>query len=218
MDVLLVAVKKDKIDDYTSVLIQAGLTPAIVDLDAFALQNSYEISYEVEPDKNIALVNVGAGIMNINVLRDGMSTFTRDISVGGNQFTEAIQKEMHVSIEDAERLKMGEPLPDVDTEAIGAIIGQINETLSVEIQRSFDFFRATSADQEIDQIILSGGCARISNLDGFLKERLNMEVEINNPFRNIDINEKKFDSQYISENAPLAAVGIGLALRKVGDR
>jgi type IV pilus assembly protein PilM len=218
MDVLLVAVKKDKIDDYTSVLIQAGLTPAIVDLDAFALQNSYEISYEVEPDKNIALVNVGAGIMNINVLRDGMSTFTRDISVGGNQFTEAIQKEMHVSIEDAERLKMGETLPDVDMDAFGAIIGQINETLSVEIQRSFDFFRATSADQEIDQIILSGGCARISNLDGFLKERLNMEVEINNPFRNIDVNEKKFDSQYISENAPLAAVGIGLALRKVGDR
>ncbi len=218
MDVLLVAVKKDKIDDYTSVLIQAGLTPAIVDLDAFALQNSYEISYEVEPDKNIALVNVGAGIMNINVLRDGMSTFTRDISVGGNQFTEAIQKEMHVSIEDAERLKMGESLPDVDREAVGAIIGQINETLSVEIQRSFDFFRATSADQEIDQIILSGGCARISNLDGFLKERLSMEVEINDPFRNIEINEKKFDPQYISENAPLAAVGIGLALRKVGDR
>jgi len=218
MDVLLVAVKKDKIDDYTSVLLQAGLTPAIVDLDAFALQNSYEISYEVEPDKNIALVNVGAGIMNINVLRDGMSTFTRDISVGGNQFTEAIQKEMHVSIEDAERLKMGESLPDVDMDAVGTIIGQINETLSVEVQTSNEFFRATSADQEIDQIILSGGCARISNLDGFLKERLNMEVEVNDPFRNIDVNEKKFDSQYISENAPLAAVGIGLALRKVGDR
>ena len=220
MDVLLVAVKKDKIDDYTSVLIQAGLTPAIVDLDAFAfaLQNGYEINYEVVPDKNIALVNVGAGIMNINVLRNGMSTFTRDISVGGNQFTEAIQKELHVSIEDAESLKMGEVVADVDAEAVKGIIGSINENLSVEIQRSFDFFRATSADQEIDSIILSGGCARIANLDRFLAERLGLEVEVNNPFQNIEINEKRFDPQYIQENAPLAAVGIGLALRKAGDR
>jgi type IV pilus assembly protein PilM len=218
MDVLLVAVKKDKIDDYTSVLIQAGLNPVIVDLDAFALQNAYEINYEVVPDKNVALVNVGAGIMNINVMRNGMSTFTRDISGGGNQYTEAIQQELHVSLEDAERLKMSEVLPEVDVSAVKGIVGSVNENLAVEIQRSFDFFRATSSDQEIDTIILSGGCARIAGLDQFLKERLGVQVEVSNPFQNIQVSEKKFDLQYISESAPLAAVGIGLALRKAGDR
>ena len=218
MDVLLVAVKKDKIDDYTSVLIQAGLNPVIVDLDAFALQNAYEINYEVVPDKNVALVNVGAGIMNINVMRNGISTFTRDISGGGNQYTEAIQQELHVSLEDAERLKMSEVLPEVDVSAVKGIVGSVNENLAVEIQRSFDFFRATSTDQEIDTIILSGGCARIAGLDQFLKERLGVQVEVNNPFQNIQVSEKKFDLQYISESAPLAAVGIGLALRKAGDR
>ncbi len=218
MDVLLVAVKRDKIDDYTSVLIQAGLSPAIVDLDAFALQNAYEINYEIVPDKNIALVNVGAGIMNINVMRNGMSIFTRDISIGGNQYTEAIQKELHVSLEDAERLKTGESVPDVDPEAVRGIMRSINENLSVEVQRSFDFFRATSADQEIDAMILSGGCAKAPDLDQFLKERLGIDVEISNPFQNIQVSEKKFDPQYIAANAPVAAVGIGLALRKAGDR
>jgi type IV pilus assembly protein PilM len=218
MEVLLVAVKKDKIDEYISVLIQGGISPVIVDLDAFALQNAYEINYEVVPDKNIALVNVGAGIMNINVLRNGMSTFTRDISIGGNQYTEAIQKELHISTEDAEKAKMGETLADVDAESVRGIVGSINENLAVEIQRSFDFFRATSTDQEIDSIILSGGCAKIANLDSFLRERLGIDVEVNDPFQNIIVNEKKFDPQYVQEIGPRAAVAVGLALRKAGDR
>jgi type IV pilus assembly protein PilM len=218
MDVLLVAVKKDKIDEYTSVVIQAGMNPVIVDLDAFALQNAYEINYEVVPDRNIALVNVGAGIMNINVLRNGMSTFTRDISIGGAQYTEAIQKELHVSVEDAEKIKTGEVIPDVDGEAARKIMASVNETLSVEIQRSFDFFQATSSDQDIGSIILSGGCAMIAGLDEFLKERLGIDTEICNPFQSILVNEKKFDPRYISQNAPLASVAIGLALRKAGDK
>jgi len=218
MDVLLVAVKKDKIDEYQSVLIQAGINPVVVDLDAFALQNAYEINYEVVPDKNIALVNVGAGIMNINALRNGVSTFTRDISIGGNQYTEAIQKELHVSIEDAEKAKTGDVVPDIDAGAVRSIVGSINENLAVEIQRSFDFFRATSSDQEIDSIILSGGCAKIAGLDEFLKERLGIDVVVNDPFQNIQINEKKFDPQYVREIGPRAAVAIGLALRKAGDR
>ena len=218
MDVLLVAVKRDKIDEYTSVVMQAGMSPVIVDLDAFALQNAYEINYEVVPDKNIALVNVGAGIMNINVLRNGMSTFTRDISIGGNQYTEAIQKGLHVSVEDAEKLKTGEVIAEVDAEAVRGIMGSVNENLSVEIQRSFDFFRATSTDQDVDTIILSGGCALIGGLDEFLKSRLGINIEICDPFQSIIVNEKKFDPQYIARHAPTAAVAMGLALRKAGDR
>jgi len=218
MDVLLVAVKKDKIDDYTNVRLQAGLTPAVVDLDAFALQNAYEINYEVIPNKNIALVNVGAGIININVLRNGVSIFTRDLSMGGNQYTDSLQKKLNVSIDDAERLKTGEAVADVDPEAVRRLMRTINENLAVEVQRSFDFFRATSSDQDIDSIILSGGCAKAPDLDQAMRERLGVDVEINNPFQNIQMNERKFDPQYMAANAPLAAVGVGLALRKAGDR
>ena len=218
MDVLLVAVKKDKIDDYTSLVIQAGLTPSIVDLDAFALQNAYELNYEVVSGKNIALVNVGAGIMNLNVMRNGVSTFTRDISIGGNQYTESIQKELNVSIDEAEQLKLGQQIGDIRPETVREIMAPVTESVALEIQRSFDFFRATTTDQDVDKIVLSGGCAKVANIDQILTEQLKIEVEISNPFQNIQVNEKKFDPQYIADNAPIAAIGVGLALRKTGDR
>ncbi len=217
MDVLLVAAKKDKIDDYTDLLIQAGLQPAVVDLDAFALQNAWEISYEVVPGRNVALVNIGAGFTNIGVLRNGMTAFTRDISIGGNHYTDAIQKEFGMSAEQAERVKTGQE-GGADPEAVRRLMDAVSENIAVEIQRSFDFFRATSADQDIHQILLSGGSARVKHLDNFLNQRLKIEVQVNDPFQNIKINSKKFDAEYLRANAPAAAVAVGLALRKAGDR
>src|ERR1700680_4251098 len=113
MDVLLVAVKKDKILNHTNVLAQAGKTPTVVDIDAFALQNCYEVNYDPDPGQTAALLNVGACVMNINIVRGGVPLFTRDVSVGGNQYTDALQKELDLSYEDAERLKKGEPLASV---------------------------------------------------------------------------------------------------------
>jgi type IV pilus assembly protein PilM len=217
MDVLLVAAKKDKIDDYTDLLIQAGLQPAVVDLDAFALQNSWEINYEAVPGRNVALVNIGAGFTNISVLRNGMTSFTRDISIGGNFYTDAIQKEFGLSAEQSERIKIGQE-GGVDPEAVRRVMDGVSENIAVEIQRSFDFFRATSSEQGIHQILLSGGCSRVRHLDTFLGQRLKVEVEVNNPFQNLKINPKKFDEESLRELAPAAAVAVGLALRKAGDR
>jgi type IV pilus assembly protein PilM len=217
MDVLLVAAKKDKIDDYTDLVIQAGLQPAVVDLDAFALQNAWEINYEVVPGRNVALVNIGAGFTNISVLRNGMTSFTRDISIGGNHYTDAIQKEFGMSSEQAERVKTGQD-HGADPESVRRLLDAVSENIAVEIQRSFDFFRATTADQEIHQILLSGGSARVKHLDAFLGQRLKIEVQVNDPFQNVKFNAKRFDADYLKESGPAAAVAVGLALRKVGDR
>ena len=116
MDVLLVAVKKDKILNHTNVLAQAGKTPVVVDIDAFALQNCFEVNYEPDPSQVVALLNIGASVMNINIIRGWTPLFTRDVSVGGNQYTDALQKELDLSFEDAEKLKMGGTLPGVSEE------------------------------------------------------------------------------------------------------
>jgi type IV pilus assembly protein PilM len=217
MEVILVAVKKDKIEEGTSLVDQAGLTPVVVDLEAFALQNSYEINYEIEPGKNVALIDIGAGVMNINVIQEGVSVFTRDISVGGNQYTEALQKELNVDYDQAEVIKKGESVEGVDQAQVQGIVESVSDSLAMEIQRSFDFFRATASEREIQKIVLSGGTARIKGLDEFISQRLGVPVIINNPFQNIKFNEKKFDPSYLMEIAPMAAVVVGLALRRAGD-
>jgi type IV pilus assembly protein PilM len=218
MDVILVAAKKEKVDESVSLVVQSGLTPMVVDLEAFALQNAYEINYEVEPGKSIALIDIGAGVMNINVIGDGISVFTRDISIGGNQFTETIQKELGISYDQAEALKRGERIEDVDQSTVQSVIESVSDNLTMEIQRSFDFFRATASEREIQRIVISGGTAKIKGLDDFIASRLGIPVVINNPFQNIKINERKFDMAEIRDMAPTAAVAVGLALRRVGDR
>jgi len=217
MDVLLVAAKKDKIDDYTDIVTQAGLQPVVVDLDAFALQNAWEINYEVVPGRNVALVNIGAGFTNISVLRNGMTSFTRDISIGGNHYTDAIQKELGISNEQAERVKTGQEAP-ADPEALRRVMDAVSENIAVEVQRSFDFFRATTADQEIHQILLSGGSARVKGLDALLGQRIKIETAVCDPFQNVKISGKRFDEAQLREQGPAAAVAVGLALRKAGDR
>src|SRR3989440_8334070 len=107
MDVLLVAAKKDMINDYTSVVSEAGLAPVVVDVDAFAVQNAFEVNYEAPRSETVVLVNAGASVCNINVLANGLTTFTRDVTIGGNQFTEEIQKQLNVSYDEAEKLKVG---------------------------------------------------------------------------------------------------------------
>ncbi len=219
MEVLLVAVKKDKINEYTSLVEEAGLTPVVVDVDAFALENMYEINYEINKNEAVALIDIGAGLMNINVILNGMSAFTRDISIGGNQFTEAIQKEFGLSFEDAEKVKIGEDVQGVAFQEVVPILESVSNDISSEILRSFDFFRATASKgkTQITRVMISGGCARMKGFKGYLSKHLGMEVGIMNPFQNIEILEGNFDFDKIQEIAPTAAVGIGLALRRVDD-
>jgi len=216
-DVLLVAVKKDKINDYVNLVKEAGLLPVVMDVDAFALANMYELNYDMELGIT-ALLNIGASVMNINILKDGTSIFTRDISVGGNRYTEALQRDFGLSYEDAEKVKRGETVANVDQEQLTSVMSSVTDDIVTETQRSFEFFRSTTSSDKVSRVIVSGGCARIGNFTTVLSERLEIPTEVANPFKNIKIDTKRFDAALIAESAPLSAVAVGLAIRRPGDR
>ena len=213
MEVMLVAVKREKILNHTNVLSQAGKTPIVVDIDAFALQNAFEMNYEPPLDTTVALLNIGASIMNINIIRGGVPLFTRDVSVGGNQYTDTLQKELDLSFEDAEKLKQGQEMPNVSPEARAAHMRSVSDILLLEIQKTLDFFRQSTATENIQQIYVAGGTARIEGLVDLLKEEFNIPVEILNPFLRISVDPAKFDTAYIHEIGPRMTVAVGLALR-----
>ena len=217
MDVVLVAVKKDIINEYIQVVKEAGLNPIVVDIDSFALENMYGINYEIEPGKNVALLNIGASTINMSILKGGISVFTRDSSLGSNLHTEALQREFNVTYDAAEKLKREEPVENVTPEDANAIIESASEEILSEISRSFDYYRSTTVHEDISEVILSGGCALIKNFASMIAERSGIETKIAEPFRNIKI-PKRFDVTYIEEIAPMMAVAVGLALRKQGDR
>ena len=218
MDVLLVAAKKEKIADYTGVIQQAGCTPLVVDVDAFALQNCYEVNYGVEPGAVVALVNAGASATNVNVVSGEQSLFTRDISIGGNAYTEALQKELHLSHDNAERLKKGQPLEGIDFEQARPVIRAVTENVLLEIQKTFDFFRGTTGTDHIDRIVISGGTARIDGFSEMLGERFESQIEEFNPFKTVTFEAQKFGVGAPEDVAATSAVAVGLALRRVGDR
>jgi type IV pilus assembly protein PilM len=216
MDVLLVAAKKEKIGDYTSVIAQAGRTPVIVDVDAFALQNAYEVNYGFEPGHVVVLLNAGASAININILQGDQSVFTRDISMGGNAYTEAVQKELDLPFEAAEQLKKGIPVDGATFEEAQPVLRAVTENVLLEIQKTFDFFKATASSDQMDRIVLSGGASRVDGFREMLQERFNAPVEDFDPFRAVT-----WDKKLAGEPADMgatAAVAVGLALRKVSDR
>lgn len=217
MDVILVAVKKDIINEYIQAVKEAGLTPIVVDIDSFALENMYGINYEIEPGKNVALLNIGASTINMSILKGGISVFTRDSSLGSNLHTEALQREFNITYELAEKLKRGESIENVSLGDANAVIESASEEILSEISRSFDYYRSTTVHEDIAEVILSGGCGLIRNFASMITERSGIETKIAEPFRNIKI-PKKFDVSYIEEIAPMMAVAVGLALRNQGDR
>jgi type IV pilus assembly protein PilM len=218
MDVLLVAVKKDKISDYTSVITQSGKTPRIVDVDVFALQNCHEINYGVDSGRVVALLNLGAAITNVNIVRGSNSLFNRDIAVGGNLATDALQKDLGLPYESAEALKRGEQIEGTLPDSVFPVIQNSAESIVSEIQKTFDFFRATTQEERIDQIFLAGGSSRLQGLRELLMERLDTQVDILNPFNAVTYSPKEVDGDLVNQMGPAAAIAVGLAVRKVGDR
>lgn len=221
MDVLLVAAKKDMINDYTAVIHEAGLVPVVVDVDAFAVQNAFELNYDIPRSETIVLINAGASVCNINVLANGTTVFTRDVSMGGNQFTEELQKQLNVSYDEAEKLKVGGDEDELDAvipQEVERVIQGVADQLAGEIQRSLDFYSATAADAHISKVYLSGGTARVPALFKLIEERTGVPVEILNPFKAIEIDNRKFDHNHLMEIAPSLAVCVGLGLRAMGDR
>jgi type IV pilus assembly protein PilM len=218
MDVLIVAVKKDKINEYVSVVNDAGLNPVIVDVDAFALENMFEINYEINENDNTAIVNIGASMININILKGGVSVFTRDSSIGGNLLTEALQREFTVSYDNAERLKYGEAVEGVSQDDVASVLMSASEEIIGEISRSFDFFKSTSKQgEDILEIILTGGSVLTKDFIPLLSERIGISAKMAEPLKNIQV-PAVFDKGYLKKLGPMVAVATGLALRRLGDR
>jgi type IV pilus assembly protein PilM len=217
MDVLLVAVKKDKILNYTNVLSMAGKSPAVVDIDVFALQNCYEFNYDPAPGSTVALLNLGASVMNINIVKGTTPLFTRDVSVGGHQYTDSLQKELDLSFEDAEALKLGQKVGTVSEDAKAPILQQVTELIVLEIQKTFDFFRATSAGEHIEKIYLAGGSAKVPGLIEALRREFSLPVDFLNPFQRMEYAETNPVTELFEENAGQMAVAVGLALRSFAD-
>lgn len=219
MDVLIVAAKKDIIESYTSAIVKAGLDPLIMDVDSFALETMYEENYDFEEDDVSVIVNIGASITNINVLRKGMSIFTRDFAMGGDAVTEAIGNKLGLTFEDAEKAKVEGTLnADAPTDQLGGDILAFAEPICLEIERSVDYFKSTYGGGDIKLVLLSGGGAKIPGIASELTQRLNIDTEIINPFRKIGYDKKVIDAETIQSIGPVAAVSVGLALRKIGDK
>jgi len=211
MEVLLVAVKKDKILNYTNVLSLAGKAPAVVDIDAFALQNCYEYNYDPAPGSTVALLNLGASVMNIDIVKGTTPLFTRDVSVGGNQYTDSLQKELDLTFDDAESLKLGNKVGTVSEEAKMPILQQVTEIIVLEIQKTFDFFRATAPGEHIEKIFLAGGSSKVPGLMEALRQEFSLPVEVLNPFQRITAAETT--AALVQQNPGQLAVAVGLALR-----
>ena len=216
MNVLLVASKKDIINDYVAVFSEAGLQLSVVDVDSFAVQNAFEANHDYSSEDIIALVNIGASVMNINVIKEGITLFTRDVLMGGNLYSEEIQKQIGLSSEDAETGKL--LINESTNEPIRNVIFKVNETITQEIRRSLDFYNSTANDERISAVYISGGCSKIHNLISTISEKIGLPVEKLNPFAKLKFNEKDFDPEYLEEIAPFMAVPVGLAIRRLGDK
>jgi len=219
--VLLAACKRDKVANLKQAIQLAGKQPTVVDVDAFALQNCYELNYDPQPGHVVALLNIGASTTNINILNGVRSVFTRDATFGGNQYTSLLQKEMGLTFDQAEAVKRGMPVPEgIEQRDIAPILDTVSDILALEIQKTMDFYRATVEEGEsaVEKILVSGGGSKLKGLVEFLSKRFEVPVEMFDPFRKIKVDSRGFDPEYMREIVPEMAIAVGLALRGVDAR
>jgi type IV pilus assembly protein PilM len=216
--VLIAACKRERIDNIKQAIQLSGKQPVVIDVDTFALQNCYEVNYQPGPNEVVTLLNIGASTMNINIVKGNRSLFTRDITVGGSQFTDVLQRSLGISFQQAEAVKRGvADAANVEEKAIEPLMNNVMEMVTMEIQKTFDFYRATADDGgvTVQKILLSGGGSKLEGLAQQLSQSLELPVEILDPFRQIKVDARKFDPDYLSEIMPEMAVAVGLALRGV---
>ena len=217
--VLIAACKRERIDSIRQAIQLAGKQPVASDVDTFALQNCYEVNYQPVDSDVVTLLNIGASTMNVIIVKGKRSLFTRDITVGGSQFTDVLQRSLGLSFQQAEAMKRGvsHAVEGVDEKSIEPLMNNVTEIVAMEIQKTFDFYRATTEDNHtvVQKILISGGGSKLSGLAQELSRRLELPVEVLNPFRNIRVDLKKFDAEYINEIMPEMAVAVGLAVRGV---
>ena len=217
MNVMLVAAKKEVINEYVEVLEMADLNPCVIDVDVFALERVYEESYLVE-EKCVALVDVGANKLNVNIVKNNMSAFTRDVAVGGEEITREIAAQLDCSFEDAEEIKLGDAPDKMAQDDLKRVVSSFISKWCREIRRVIDFYYSTSPDDDIKQILLSGGAAQTSGFLTYLASETSIEVDMLDPFKALEVNQKNHDVEHLGRIAPQAAICIGLATRRVGDK
>ena len=218
-NVLIAACKKERIDNIKQAIQLAGKSPVVIDVDTFALQNCYEVNYNPTENDVVTLLNIGASTMNVNIVKGTRSLFTRDITVGGSQFTDVLQRSLGLNFQQAEAVKRGvvDAVEGLEEKSIEPLMNNVTEIVAMEIQKTFDFYRATTEDNDtvVQKILISGGGSKLAGLASELSQRLELPVEVLNPFRNIKVDSKKFDPDYLNEIVPEMAVAVGLAVRGV---
>jgi type IV pilus assembly protein PilM len=218
--VLIAACKRERIDNLKQAIQLSGRQPVVIDVDTFALQNCYEINYQPDDSQVVTLLNIGASTMNVNIVKGTRSLFTRDITVGGSQFTDVLQRNLGLSFQEAEAVKRGvfDAAENIEEKAIEPLMNNVTEMVAMEIQKTFDFYRATNEEGEnvqVQKILISGGGSKLTGLAEDLSARLELPVEVLDPFRSIKVDTRKFDPDYLSEIMPEMAVAVGLAVRGV---
>jgi type IV pilus assembly protein PilM len=213
MDLLLVAAKKDEINDYAAILREAKLRPVVVDINAFTIQNIFEHNYGLPPDGSLALLNVGAAVSTLNIVARGVSAFTREITNAGNAITEEIRKALNCSYEQAEAYKCGGGPTQIVPQEVHHLIVQACAGLAGEIQRSLDFYLATSGDTEIGRIYISGGSAYLAPLAQAIEKRARVPVQMFDPLANITVDSKTVNEPWLRQMSGQMVVALGLSLR-----
>jgi type IV pilus assembly protein PilM len=217
MSVFLVAAKKEMVNDFINVVTLAGLNPCIVDVEAFALQNIFEVNYDIA-NENIALIDIGASKTSLNILKGNSSVFMRDVALGCLQVNQKIMSLIDCSYDQAELLKFGESSSKMSADELNQITTSVVTDWCTEIRRALDFFYTNYPEDPIKQILLSGGGAHIAEFRRLLAAESSAQVETLNPFKKIVVDEKTFEPDFIRQIAPQAAIAMGLALRKVDDK
>lgn len=218
MEVLVVAVKKDIINSYTQTITALGLEPIVVDVDYFALENMYEANYDPpEGGRAVALVNIGARYSSINILKEGRSTFTGDVPVGGAEYSDALTRQLGVSADDAELLKCGQAAGNIDPATVEPVLASVTDFVVEEIQRALSFFWTAATDEPLGAVMLAGGTAKTAGLADAFRQRLECAVEVVDPFRRVGVGSR-VDRRLIEASGPAFAVTVGLATRRPGDK
>ncbi len=215
MDVLLVAARREYLRMLLDLIEDCGLRPVIVDDDALAIYNAYAENYEVDPTRVTALVNIGHDVTNITYLQDGLFQATRDVSAGTRETYNAIQKEFRLNPELTAKAIKGEMNESIDEDMLKATILSSTDELISGIELAFSYFRSQAKVENIDWIVLSGGGPLVPYVPEFLQSKLNIPLEIANPLRNVDYDPELFQYLQPEKIAPLLAVSVGLAMRKV---
>jgi type IV pilus assembly protein PilM len=218
LDLLLVVAKKQQVQTLVQAVQKAGLTPVIIDSNALALENQYEVNYNPSDHELVVLLDIGASIITINVLKDGSTIFVNSVLGGGNDVTRAIQQGLNTSLEEAERLKQGKGLTGVNINRLRKIAQQVSEQFANQIERLLNCFMASHPEEVVPRVLLSGGVSLFQGFSGFLAHRLGWPVDLVNPLKGIAWQGERYSSRELSRIAPQLATGVGLALRRPGDK